>query len=210
LTLFRSYYTMGQTSEEVAKRFNISREDQDHFAVSSHVKAAAAQSSGLFRNEITAVTIDGNTISADEGIRVETSFSGLQKLKPAFSADGCTTAGNSSQVSTTRFSVVSKLTGVPHQVSDGAAAVLLASRATATRLNLPIIATLESFAVVGVEPAIMGVGPVAAIPEALRRARVSMGDIDMIELNEAFASQALHCIRLVFLSRTAPQTFCAL
>ena len=89
---------MGQTSEEVAQRFNISREDQDHFAVASHVKAAAAQRSGLFVNEITAVTIDGTTTSADEGIRADTSFAGLQKLKPAFSADGCTTAGNSSQV----------------------------------------------------------------------------------------------------------------
>ena len=88
--------------------------------------------------------------------------------------------------------------------------MLLASRKTAARLNLPVIATLESFAVVGVEPAVMGVGPVAAIPEALRRARVSMGDIDVIELNEAFASQALHCIRLVFLSQTVPQTFCEL
>ena len=89
---------MGQTSEEVAKRFSISREDQDRFAVTSHTKAAAAQTNGLFLNEITAVTIDGITVSQDEGIRPETSFTGLQKLKPAFSSDGSTTAGNSSQV----------------------------------------------------------------------------------------------------------------
>lgn len=88
-----------------------------------------------------------------------------------------------------------KLTGRATQISDGAAAVLLASRATATRLKLPVIATLESFAVVGVEPSIMGVGPVAAIPEALKRAGLGISDIDVIELNEAFASQALHCIR---------------
>ncbi len=89
---------MGQTSEEVAKRFSISREDQDHFAVASHTKAAAAQKSGLFFNEITAVTLDGVSVSEDEGIRPDTSFIGLQKLKPAFSVDGSTTAGNSSQV----------------------------------------------------------------------------------------------------------------
>lgn len=89
---------MGQTSEEVAKRFSISREDQDRFAVASHTKATAAQTNGLFLNEITAVTIDGITVSQDEGIRPETSFTGLQKLKPAFSSDGSTTAGNSSQV----------------------------------------------------------------------------------------------------------------
>ncbi len=89
---------MGQTSEEVAKRFSISREDQDRFAVASHTKAAAAQTNGLFLNEITAVTIDGITVSQDEGIRPETSFTGLQILKPAFSSDGSTTAGNSSQV----------------------------------------------------------------------------------------------------------------
>lgn len=185
---------MGQTSEEVAQRFGISREDQDRFAVASHIKAAAAETGGLFLNEITAVTIDGITTSKDEGIRPDTSFSGLQKLKPAFSADGSTTAGNSSQV-------IKCMASLPRhachtsQISDGAAAVLLASRATATRLKLPVIATLESFAVVGVEPAIMGVGPVAAIPEALKRACLGMSDIDVIELNEAFASQALHCIR---------------
>jgi acetyl-CoA acetyltransferase len=89
---------MGQTSEEVAKRFHITREDQDRFAVGSHIKAAAAQSNGYFSNEITVISLDGVTVSADEGIRPDTSFIGLQKLKPAFSADGSTTAGNSSQV----------------------------------------------------------------------------------------------------------------
>jgi len=177
--------SMGQTSENVAEKFGISREKQDKLAVESHRKAYEAQTKGLFDEEIVPVkTIikdqDGKskdvTITKDDGIRKETTYEGLSKLKPAFKKDGTTTAGNSSQV------------------TDGAAAVLLARRSTAEKLGLPILGRFVQYAVAGVPPEIMGIGPAVAIPEVLKKAGLELKDIDIIELNEAFASQATYCI----------------
>ncbi|KAM4815103.1 3-ketoacyl-CoA thiolase, peroxisomal isoform 1-T1 [Thomomys bottae] len=177
---------MGITSENVAERFGITREKQDAFALASQQKAARAQSQGCFRAEIVPVTTtvqdakDGQktiTVSEDEGVRPGTTLEGLAKLKPAFKAGGSTTAGNSSQV------------------SDGAAAVLLARRSRAEELGLPILGVLRSYAVVGVPPDIMGVGPAYAIPVALQKAGLTVNDVDIFEINEAFASQALYCVQ---------------
>jgi acetyl-CoA acyltransferase 1 len=177
--------SMGQTSENVAEKWGISREKQDRLAVESHRKAFEAQKNGLYDDEIVPVkTIskdaDGKiteiTVTKDDGIRKETTFEGLQKLKPAFKKDGTTTAGNSSQV------------------TDGAAAVLLARRSTAEKLGLPILGRFIQYAVVGVPPEVMGIGPAVAIPEVLKKAGLELKDIDIIELNEAFASQATYCI----------------
>uniref|UniRef100_A0A8C6QTS2 Acetyl-CoA acyltransferase 1 n=1 Tax=Nannospalax galili TaxID=1026970 RepID=A0A8C6QTS2_NANGA len=176
---------MGITSENVAEHFGISRQKQDAFALTSQQKAARAQSRGCFREEIVPVTTtvlddEGNkrtiTVSQDEGIRPSTTMEGLAKLKPAFKDGGSTTAGNSSQV------------------SDGAAAVLLARRSKAKELGLPILGVLRSFAVVGVPPDIMGIGPAYAIPAALQKIGLTVNDIDVFEINEAFASQALYCV----------------
>ncbi|XP_050996425.1 3-ketoacyl-CoA thiolase B, peroxisomal-like [Acomys russatus] len=176
---------MGITSENVAERFGISRQKQDAFALASQQKAARAQSRGSFRAEIVPVTTtvlddQGNkktiTVTQDEGVRPSTSMEGLAKLKPAFKDGGSTTAGNSSQV------------------SDGAAAVLLARRSKAEELGLPILGILRSYAVVGVPPDIMGIGPAYAIPAALQKAGLTVNDIDVFEINEAFASQALYCV----------------
>jgi len=179
------YMTMGQTSEEVAARYKISREEQDQFAFNSYQRASNALKTGQFKDEIVPVTTvvkdaQGNektvTVDQDEGPR-PTTLENLAKLKPAFKPDGFSTAGNSSQT------------------SDGAAATLLARRSVAEKLKLPIIATLRSFAAVGVEPAIMGVGPAYAIPEAVKKAGITLADIDIFEINEAFASQALFCVK---------------
>lgn len=176
---------MGITSENVAERFGISRQKQDAFALASQQKAARAQSRGCFRAEIVPVTttvVDDKgdkktiTVSQDEGVRPSTTMEGLAKLKPAFKDGGSTTAGNSSQV------------------SDGAAAVLLARRSKAEELGLPILGVLRSYAVVGVPPDIMGIGPAYAIPAALQKAGLTVNDIDIFEINEAFASQALYCV----------------
>ncbi|XP_055457648.1 3-ketoacyl-CoA thiolase B, peroxisomal-like [Psammomys obesus] len=176
---------MGITSENVAERFGISRQKQDAFALASQQKAARAQSGGRFRAEIVSVTTTvlddkGNkktiTVTQDEGVRPSTTMEGLAKLKPAFKDGGSTTAGNSSQV------------------SDGAAAVLLARRSKAEELGLPILGVLRSYAVVGVPPDIMGIGPAYAIPVALQKAGLTVNDIDIFEINEAFASQALYCV----------------
>jgi len=176
---------MGITSENVASQFNVTREKQDSFSQLSHAKAAAAQKQGLFNDEIVPVTTrlqdkDGNettvVISKDDGIRADTTMAGLAKLKPAFQEGGSTTAGNSSQV------------------SDGAAAVILARRSYALKNRLPIIGVFRSFAVVGVPPEVMGIGPAYAIPEALRKAGLTLDDIDIFEINEAFASQAVYCV----------------
>lgn len=177
---------MGITSENVAQRYNIGREEQDKFALESQLKAARAQKEGWFDAEIVPVKttvrdLSGQehdvTISKDEGVRGNTTLAGLAKLKPAFLPDGCSTAGNSSQV------------------SDGAAAVLLSTRAKAQQLNLPVLGKLVSYAVVGVPPDIMGVGPAYAIPKALEKAGLTKDDIDIFEINEAFASQAVWCIK---------------
>eukprot|EP01125_Pyxidicula_operculata_P003708 TRINITY_DN1496_c0_g1_i1.p1 TRINITY_DN1496_c0_g1~~TRINITY_DN1496_c0_g1_i1.p1 ORF type:complete len:422 (+),score=152.77 TRINITY_DN1496_c0_g1_i1:35-1300(+) len=171
---------MGITSENVAAKYGLSRKEQDEFAAYSQQKAAKAQKQGLFKEEIIPVHTsvigeDGNAkevvVSEDEGIR-ETTAEALNKLKPAFKKDGTTTAGNSSQV------------------SDGAAAVLVMTRAEAERRNLPIIGRFLSFAVAGVPPNIMGVGPAYAIPPAVSKAGLNLNDINIFEINEAFASQA--------------------
>lgn len=182
------YQSMGQTSENVAERYGITRKEQDEFAVESHKRAAAAQAAGKFKSQIVPVTVkteDGKevVVSVDEGIRGETTFAGLSKLKPAFKEGGSTTAGNSSQL------------------SDGAAVVLLARRSTAEKLKLNILGTFRAFSAVGVEPSIMGVGPAFAIPDVLKRAGLSTKDVDVYEINEAFASQASFCINKLGLDK---------
>uniref|UniRef100_A0A1D1XWD5 acetyl-CoA C-acyltransferase n=1 Tax=Anthurium amnicola TaxID=1678845 RepID=A0A1D1XWD5_9ARAE len=177
---------MGITSENVAKDFGITRAKQDAFSALSHKKAAAAQEAGLFNEEIIPVKTkwtDPKTgdekeivVSADDGIRKGTTPESLAKLKPAFAADGTTTAGSSSQV------------------SDGAGAVLLMKRKTAEKLNLPIIGKFIRAAAVGVPPRVMGIGPAYAIPAVLKQAGLSINDIDIYEINEAFASQAVYCV----------------
>ncbi|MNK34662.1 3-ketoacyl-CoA thiolase [compost metagenome] len=184
------YIGMGHTAELVAERFGISREDQDAFAARSHQKAAAAIAEGKFKEEIvpfeaelTRVDDNGNVVKkkfvfdTDEGVRSDTSAEGLGKLKPAFKIGGSVTAGNSSQV------------------SDGAAAVVVMSREKADELGLKPLATFRSFALSGVEPEIMGVGPVKAIPKALERAGITLEDVSLFEINEAFASQCVQVIR---------------
>ena len=166
---------MGITSENVAQRFGISRAAMDQFALNSHRKAFEAQRLGHFRDEI--VSIQGVTV--DDGVRANCSVEALSSLKPAFVANGSTTAGNSSQV------------------SDGAAAVVMTTASTAASLNIPILAEWKSFAVVGVPPDIMGIGPVFAIPEAIRKAELCMSQIDFFDINEAFASQCEFCIRFL-------------
>ncbi len=175
---------MGVTSENVASEFGITREVQDAFAAASHAKAASARANGWFDAEIVPVEVpeasgdvDAGTVlvSADDGIRAGTTVERLSSLRPVFKKGGSTTAGNSSQM------------------SDGAAAVLLMRRSRAQQLGLPVLALLRSFAVVGVPPAVMGIGPAYAIPAALRDADLSMDDVDIFEVNEAFASQATYC-----------------
>jgi acetyl-CoA acyltransferase len=179
------YISMGHTAENVCARFNISREECDAFALRSHQRAAAAIDEGKFTDEIVPVTVkqvsfDGQKavekevrFDTDEGVRRDTSLPALGKLRPAFGTKGSVTAGNSSQT------------------TDGAAAVVLMSLDKARELELKPLAYFRSFAVGGVDPEIMGVGPVAAVPKALRLAGVTLADIDLIELNEAFASQSL-------------------
>lgn len=159
---------MGMTSENVAEKWGISRSRQDVFAAESHKKASKAQLDGLFTSEIIPV----GDVQRDDGIR-KTSAADLGKLKPVFKAGGSTTAGNASQV------------------SDGAALVLLARRSAAKAMSLPIKARIRSFAVVGVDPVYMGIGPAFAIPAALEKANLKVDDIDIFEINEAFASQAI-------------------
>lgn len=184
------YIGMGHTAEEVANRFNISREDQDAFAASSHRKAARALAEGKFKDEIVPITVEQTYLDqkekvqrksfvfdTDEGVRADTSEAGLAKLRPAFKLGGSVTAGNASQM------------------SDGAAAVVIMSKEKADELGLKPLATFKSFALAGVEPEIMGVGPVKAIPKALQMAGITLSDVDLFEINEAFASQCLHIIR---------------
>ena len=170
---------MGVTSENVSKRYHLDRRTLDEFAAKSHQKAAKAQSLGKFKAEIVPV----GDISQDDGIRPSTTADKLAKLKPVFDKkNGSTTAGNSSQL------------------TDGAAAVLLMSREEAMKRNLPILGVWRSFAVEGVPPKIMGVGPVYAIPSALAKASLSTDDIDVYEINEAFASQAHYSIETLKLN----------
>ncbi|WP_018933196.1 acetyl-CoA C-acyltransferase [Gracilibacillus lacisalsi] len=184
------YMGMGFTAEEVAARFDVSRNDQDHFAAMSHQKAAAAMQAGKFKEEIVPVQtvrkgVDENgnpweeqsVVDTDEGVRAATSVDVLAGLKPAFKQGGTVTAGNSSQM------------------SDGAAACVVMSKEKAEALGLKPLATFRSFAVAGVEPEIMGIGPIKAIPKALDMAGVSQDDIELFEINEAFAAQCLPIIR---------------
>jgi acetyl-CoA acyltransferase len=184
------YWGMGLTAEAVANQFHISREDQDQFALQSHQKALKAQAENKFDTQIVPINIEqvyidengkkatkSYTVNKDEGPRADTNITALNNLKPVFAADGSVTAGNSSQM------------------SDGAAFVLVMSEEMVKELNLQPIARLVNFASAGVEPRIMGIGPIKAIPKALRQAGMSLNDIELIELNEAFASQSLAVIR---------------
>jgi len=184
------YYTnMGLTAENVSVKYGISREDQDSFSFKSHQKAAKAVTSGLFDPELVPIDVevteyvDGKTekksfkVKRDEGPRADTTMEALAKLKPAFKEGGTVTAGNSSQM------------------SDGASVVMIMSAERAAQLGLKPLARFVSFAVSGVPPELMGIGPIAAIPKALKVAGLSLNDIDLIELNEAFAAQGLAVIR---------------
>jgi acetyl-CoA acyltransferase len=173
-----AYISMGETAENVAQRWNVSRADQEAFAVESHRKAAAARAEGRLAGEIVPVRLaSGDVVDADGCIRPSTSAEALAGLKPAFRPDGVVTAGTSSPL------------------TDGAAVVLVTSDAFAAQHNLQPLARIRSFATVGVDPAIMGIGPIPATRKALARAGLNAADLDVIELNEAFSSQALACIR---------------
>lgn len=184
------YWGMGNTAEAVANQFNISREDQDEFAYNSHIKALKAQAENRFQDQIAPIDIeeiylDQNgekstrkyTVTKDQGPRKGTSIAALNKLRAVFAAGGSVTAGNSSQM------------------SDGAAFVMVMSEKMVKELNIEPIARMVNYAAAGVEPRIMGIGPVAAIPKVLKQAGLQQKDIELIELNEAFASQSLAVMR---------------
>jgi acetyl-CoA acyltransferase len=184
------YLSMGLTAEAVAKEYNVSRQDQDEFSYHSHVKAGNAIKNGYFKSGILPVTVEQvylddkgkkqkktYVVDTDEGVRADTSVEGLAKLKPAFAAGGCVTAGNSSQT------------------SDGAAFVIVMSERMINELGLKPIARLVNCASAGVHPRVMGIGPIEAIPKVLKQAGMNLPDIDLVELNEAFASQSLAVIR---------------
>jgi len=184
------YLGMGLTAEEVAGQYSVSREDQDRFAVASHQKAVAAIKDGKFQGEIAPLNVvlremgrDGKVakkailFDTDEGVRADTSLEALAKLKPAFRQGGSVTAGNSSQT------------------SDAAAAVVVMEAKKAAKLGLTPLAVFRSFAVGGVAPEVMGIGPVEAVPKALKYAGLKLGDIDLFELNEAFAAQSVAVIK---------------
>ncbi|MBO9698922.1 MAG: acetyl-CoA C-acyltransferase [Sporocytophaga sp.] len=184
------YWGMGLTAEAVADQYKVSREDQDAFAFQSHMKALNAIKNGLFKDDIVPITVketylDENekkktreyVVANDEGPRADTNIASLNKLKPVFAANGSVTAGNSSQT------------------SDGAAFLLLMSERMVKELNVTPIARMVSYATAGVEPRIMGIGPIDAIPKAVKMAGMKLDDIDLVELNEAFASQSLAVIR---------------
>lgn len=186
-----TYYTsMGLTAEEVAKKFKVSREDQDQFSYESHQKAAKAIKEGKFKNEVVPITVkevyvDNDSkkktrefvVDTDEGVRADTTIEALSKLKPVFAINGTVTAGNSSQT------------------SDGAAFVMVVSEKILKQLNLTPIARMLGYAVAGVDPSIMGIGPVSAVPKALKIAGMKLDQMDVIELNEAFAAQSLAVVR---------------
>ena len=183
------YWGMGLTAEAVANDYKISREEQDEFAMNSHLKAAAAISSGRFKDDIAPIEVEeiflkegkqskkNYTVDTDQGVRPDTNMAGLARLRPVFDARGSVTAGNSSQT------------------SDGAAFVMVVSEKMLKELNVEPIARLKSYHVSGLEPRIMGVGPIYAVPQALKKAGLSMSDINLFELNEAFASQSVAVVR---------------
>ena len=185
-----AYISMGHTAEEVARRFDVSREDQDAFSLQSHRKAVAALDAGVFVEEIVPVEVthkapgprgasrvSTTTFDTDEGPRRDTTADALAKLKPAFTVDGTVTAGNSSQT------------------SDGAAVTLVMSRSRADELGLDVLAALRGYQVAGVPPDVMGIGPVEAIPKVLAHCGVALDEVDLFEINEAFASQAVYSVR---------------
>ena len=183
------YLSMGLTAEEVAKDYKISREDQDEFSFQSHMKAISAIQKGYFKDEIVPIEVEDVyleggkrksrkfIVDTDEGPRQDTTLQALAKLKPVFAANGTVTAGNSSQT------------------SDGAAFVIVMSEDMVKELNLKPVARMASYALAGVDPRVMGIGPVAAVPKALKMAGMKLDDLDLIELNEAFASQSLAVVR---------------
>jgi len=190
------YWGMGNTAEAVANQFKVSREDQDEFAYHSHMKALKAQAENKFQEQIAPITVDqiyldsngkkatkSYTVTKDEGPRAGTNKEALAKLRAVFAAGGSVTAGNSSQM------------------SDGAAFVMVMSEDMVKELNIEPIARMVNYAAAGVEPRIMGIGPVAAIPKALKQSGLKQNDIDLIELNEAFASQSLAVIRELDLNK---------
>jgi len=173
-----AYISMGETAENVAQRWKVNRADQELLALQSHLKAAAARDQGLLVDEIVPILLpDGELLDADGCIRPATTLEALAGLKPAFRPDGAVTAGTSSPL------------------TDGAAAVLVTRDDFAERHGLQALARIRSFATVGVDPAIMGIGPIPATRKALARAGLTVADLDVVEINEAFASQALACIR---------------
>ena len=171
------YMSMGITAENVAKKFDISRKEQQDFAISSHFKANLARESNLFDNEIVSITNNDEKINKDGGIRPNTSHEILDGLKLAFDENGTVTAGTASPL------------------TDGASAVIVCEEEYAKKNNLNILARIKSTAVVGCPPELMGLGPIQASKKALKRANLSISDIDIVELNEAFASQSLACIK---------------
>ena len=184
------YTSMGLTAENVAEKFGVSREDQDRFALSSHQKAAKAIKEGKFKEELIPILAkvkevkeDGTVVvkevifDTDEGVRYDATLEGMASLKPVFKAKGTVTAGNASQT------------------SDGAAALVLMSREKAEKMGVKPMAVFRSFAVAGVPPEVMGIGPAYAVPKALKLAGLTLDQIGLVELNEAFASQALYVIR---------------
>ena len=190
------YWGMGNTAEAVANQFKVSREDQDEFAYHSHMKALKAQAENKFQEQIAPITVDqiyldangkkatkSYTVTKDEGPRAGTNKEALAKLRAVFAAGGSVTAGNSSQM------------------SDGAAFVMVMSEDMVKELNIEPVARMVNYAAAGVEPRIMGIGPVAAIPKALKQSGLKQNDIDLIELNEAFASQSLAVIRELDLNK---------
>ncbi|MEM8570691.1 MAG: thiolase family protein [Pseudomonadota bacterium] len=172
-----AYMSMGETAENVAERWQISRGEQEAFALRSQERAANAQNAGKLSDEIVPITADDGVVDTDGCVRPETTAEGLAELKPAFDAEGVVTAGTSSPL------------------TDGCAAVLVCSEAYAERAGLTVLAYVKSIAVKGCAPDIMGIGPVGASRAALDRAGIAVGDLDVIELNEAFASQSIACIR---------------
>jgi acetyl-CoA acyltransferase len=190
LELPEVYMNMGLTAENVAEQYNISRQDQDEFGLRSHQNAANAIKNGYFEDQIVPLELEVTsldedetlitrsfTFKVDEGVRYDSTIEGMARLRPAFKPGGTVTAANASQM------------------SDGAAAVLMMSRAKAEALGLKPMARFVSFGVGGVPPEVMGIGPIAAVPKALERAGLTIEDIDLVELNEAFASQAVAVVR---------------
>jgi acetyl-CoA acyltransferase len=173
----QAYISMGQTAENVARKYQVTRAQQQELAVASHRKAAAAQTAGKLKDEIVPIKAKDGVVDQDGCIRPDTTQEGLSTLQPAFDAEGTVTAGTASPL------------------TDGASAVLICTEDYARRNNLPVLARLKSIAVAGCAPELMGIGPVPAAQKALKRAGLAIKDIDIVEINEAFASQAIACMR---------------